>query len=181
MASTKRIDLFIRPTSSATKQKAQDYAYSRANARDNDPDNFDENGEKIHAHYYDVTDSRTGAKYMVFGDDAQSALALDRDLDLLDKSEFLFGYTRDYIIDDVDGVYEVTVDNPHNKKFNVLLTVQDNLRADAQIENETLTSFGIALYDKEAFAEDKEPLDCSTDNVTVNVVVVFEQVLSYLL
>jgi len=174
MASTKRVDLFIRPTSSATKAKAQKYAYDRANDRDNDSANLDENGEKIYAHYYDVTDSRTGAKYMVFGDDAQSALSLERDLDLLDKSEFLFGYTRDYIIDDVQGKYLVDVNNPKNKKFNAILTVENALRADVQIENESMTSFTIAVYDKEAFTEDKEPLDCSVSNIKVNAVVVFE-------
>jgi len=171
MADTKRIDLFLRPDSTATKQQAIDYAFKRANERDNDGSNYVD-GVQQKAHYYDVTDSRTGAKYMVFGEDAQKILRLPKLLDILNKSEFLKGFTKDYIINSKDGVYTVELDNDDD--YNVILTVEDNNRADAHIENEKQGSFDIALYDKDAFVEDEERLDCSENPIKVNAVIVYK-------
>ena len=90
MAVSKRIDLFIRPNSQVTEEQAWDYAYVRANTRDNSPENI-EGGQKIFAHYYDITDARTSKKWMVFGDDAQELLQLDKHLVILDTTELNFG------------------------------------------------------------------------------------------
>ena len=164
MSDTKRIDLFIRPNSTVSKDGAIDYAYDRANDRDNDSD------EDL-AHYYDVTDARDGSKYMVFGDKAQDTLKLGKVLDLLDKKEFVKGFTNEIIISSDDGT--ATIELPYSMaNYNVVLTVKDDLIAIARVENETNTDFTIVLYDGTTYAEDKIKLNCSEHNITVNYVVV---------
>lgn len=178
MASTKRIDLFIRLTSSVTKQGAIDYAYNRSNQRDNDSANFDASGNKINAHYYDVTDFRDGSKYMVFGDDAKEILQLNTSHDLItpndeaDLNGYMKGFTDEVIVNDDSGTATVALDSLGS--YNVLVTVKDSLRAIARVEDETDTSFKIVIYDAETFAEDKVKLDCSNESVTVNYCVVYE-------
>lgn len=176
MASTKRIDLFIRLTSSVTKQGAIDYAYERSNARDNGSENFDNNGDMINAYYYDVTDFRDSTKYMVFGDEAQSILQLEKSHDLVTQNDIassvLKGFSNEVVIDSDDGTAIVPLDSLG--AYNVFLTVKDRLQATARVEDETDNSFTIVLYDGNAFAEDKIKLDCTDIPVTVNYSVIYE-------
>ncbi len=195
MASTKRLDLFV--TSGKSKEFVIDYAYDKANDRDNADKNLDEDGKKIYAHYYDITyfrDSQTieeqkekddddtltypiaGNKHMVFGDDALSIMdTLNKNEDVLIKEQFLRGYTDDVVIDVPDGTIVVDILNSNdNSDYNITLTVKDSLRAIARVENETEDNFTIVLYDGEAYSEDKVKLDCSEDSVTVNYNLIYE-------
>jgi len=181
MASTKRIDLFIRLTSTVTKQGAIDYAYKRSNDRDNDSGNFDTSGNMIDAHYYDVTDFRDSSKYMVFGDEAQSILQLEKSHDLItpndnsgnvDLTNYQRGFTDEIVISSDDGTAIVELDSLGT--YNVFLTVKKSLQALARVEDETDTSFKIVLYDGNTYGEDEIKLDCTNNPVTVNYNVVYE-------
>jgi len=160
---TKRIDGF--KLSNSSKQRVIDLLYARANSRDKRNPTL--------AHYYDITDVKTGDKYMVFGDEAQKLLKnIGKSIDILNKQEFLKGFTKDIIISSTNGTVNINIDS--NKPYNVFTQVKDNLTAVARVENETDSSFDIVLYDGEAYAEDKIKLDCSSNSVTVNYVVIYE-------
>ena len=163
MASTKRIDLFV--TSDKTKDEVVDIAYNRANKRDDKYEEF--------AHYYDITHTKTGLKYMVFGDEAIKILNIDKCVDILDKSEFTRGFTDEIIVSSDDGTATIELSS-NTDNYNVFLTVKDNLQAIARVEEETKDSFKIILYDAETYAEDKVKLDCSKQSVTVNYAVIYE-------
>lgn len=166
MATTKRIDLFIKPTSSATKQQAIDYAFKRANERDAD----DTTGEL--AHYYDITDSRTGAKYMVFGTKAQEELQLSKDLDILDKADFLKGNTDEVTITSSDGATSVELSSSDD--YTITANVLNNSFAELRIENKTENGFDIVLYDSRGWEDDEIRLDCSDEAVTVQYTIVYK-------
>ena len=193
MASAKRVDLFV--TSGRSKEFVVDYAHGRANDRDEKAENFDENNNKIYAHYYDVTyfrDDETiadqkesddeptwtypiaGDKQMVYGTDALTMMpTLNKSEDVLMKSEFLRGYTKDVVIDAPNGTDTIMLSD-NSGTYNVTLQVKDSLRAIARVEDETNDSFKIVLYDGEAYAEDKITLNCEDENITVNYNVIFE-------
>lgn len=170
MAITRRIDLFIRPTSSVTKEYAKQYAFDMANTRDDQDENIDDQGDMIYAHYYDVTDSRDGSKYMVFGTKAQELMSLPRDLEILDKSEFVMGYSNEVIISNVDGTVGVKL--THILPFSVLLDTESNFDIELRVENKTAEGFEIVVYDNDTFEEDKK-YDCSTQNITVKYTVIY--------
>lgn len=90
MAVSRRIDLFIRPNSTVSEEAAWDYAYRRANERDMALSNRQGSGY-IDAHYYDITDTRTSKKWMVFGDLAQDLLKVPKWLVILDLTDLEFG------------------------------------------------------------------------------------------
>jgi len=84
MAKTYRLDLFVKPASSATEQQVKDFGLNWVNDRTNEASN-QENGEPINAYYCDVTDfKRGGKKYMIFGDLAKSMLDLNQIHDIID-------------------------------------------------------------------------------------------------
>ena len=168
MATTKRIDLFIRPTSTITKNEAIEYAYNKANKRDASVKNKLTN----YAHYYDITDSRSGEKYMVFGDKAQSILKLSKSFDILNKTDILKGFTDDIIIDNENGTIHIPLNT--DNEYNVFLQVKNSLQAIARVENETKEGFDIVLYDAQTYAEDEIKLDCSNNNITINYNVIYE-------
>jgi hypothetical protein len=79
MAKTYRLDLFVKPNSTATEQQVIDFGLNWVNDRTNDPSNQDDNGNPINAYYCDVTDfKRGGKKYMIFGDLARDMLDLNQ-------------------------------------------------------------------------------------------------------
>lgn len=109
MAKTHRLDLFVKPTSTATEQQVFDYAIGWVNDRTNDPSNQDD-GEPINAYYCDVTDfKRGGKKYMIFGDVAKDMLDLDQKMDILDPSIYATKTTVDGHEDRI-SVLEQTAD-----------------------------------------------------------------------
>lgn len=85
MAKTYRLDLFVKPTSTATEQQVQDFGLNWVNSRTGDASNQDENGDPINAYYCDVTDfKRGGKKYMIFSDLAKTMLGLDQVMNIID-------------------------------------------------------------------------------------------------
>ncbi len=191
MASTKRLDLFV--TSGRSRDFIIDYAYDRANSRDEDDNNFDEDGKKIYAHYYDITyfrDNETieeqkekddeptwvypiqGDKHMVFGADALDMMStLNKNEDVLNKKQFIRGFTDEVVINDANGSANIELNG--SNPYNVFLQVKDDLQAIVRVENESSTSFDIIVYDGEAYTEDRVRLDCSIEPVTVNYNVVY--------
>ena len=176
MASTKRIDLFIRPTSNVSKQGAIDYAYDRANDRDDDDENKDEDGDKIYAHYYDVTDSRTGEKYMVFGDDAQDILKLDKLLDVINQDNFLMGFSGDLIIDTEDGTSSIDAKDKDGYERYIYISylydddINDDKTSTDYMNIRVKTKKSTDKFDLQVFNNNKlyksfEPLDCSSEDV----------------
>lgn len=85
MALTYRLDLFVKPHSTATEQQVQDFGLNWVNDRTSEAANQDEFGEPINAYYCDVTDfKRGGKKYMIFGDLARDMLDLDQIHNIID-------------------------------------------------------------------------------------------------
>jgi len=171
MASTKRIDLFV--TSDRTKDEIIDIAYARANGRDNDFSNLDEFGRKIYAHYYDVTHIKTGLKYMVFGADAQSILSgVGKCVNLLDKDEFLKGFSDEVDISSIDGTY--TVELSDDADYSILAEVLDSSAAELRVENKKSNSFDIVLYDSDSWEFNESKIDCSKNPIKVSYTVVYK-------
>lgn len=86
MALTYRLDLFVKPHSTATEQQVQDFGLNWVNDRTNEAAN-QEDGEPINAYYCDVTDFKRGSKkYMIFGDLARSMLDLDQIHTIIDPA-----------------------------------------------------------------------------------------------
>ena len=84
MAKTYRLDLFVKPTSTATEQQVRDFGLNWVNERTDEASNQD-NGEPINAYYCDVTDfKRGGKKYMIFGNLAKSMLDLNQIHNIID-------------------------------------------------------------------------------------------------
>jgi hypothetical protein len=84
----------------------------------------------------------------------------------------LKGFSRDVIIDTQKGTTLVKVDNPQQKKFNVFTKIEDSYMVFDKLEDESLDSFRISLYDESTF--ENERLDCSKKPIKVNYVVIFE-------
>lgn len=165
MATTKNVDLFIRPTSSATKQQAIDYAFDRANTRDSDA------GEEDLAHFYTVTDARTGAIYKVFGTKAQDTLQLPILLDVVDKTEFIKGYADEVVISSSSGTHSFELSD--DKVYSVMANVVDNSIAEVRIENKTSSGFDIALYDSSDWESTDSRFDCSLESIKVAYSIMF--------
>ena len=167
MATTKVISLAIRPTSSVTKQGAIDYALSRANTRDSE----DETGEL--AHFYQITDSRNGAFYQVYGDKAQDALQVPLLIDIFDPNLYIKGYVDEVVIDSYAGTATIELPNDTDS-YNVNAQVLNSSYAELRIEDKTSSSFKIVLYDSRGWEEDETKLDCTTDNVSVSFTVIYK-------
>jgi len=131
-----------------------------------------------------MTDFRNGNIYEVFSNrwldkyDQTSWWNLQLDNASIQKmlnqnqSNYLQGYTKDVLITSSDGTAHIKVDNPLGKKFNVFLKFENEYMIYAKLQNETLDSFDIVLYDESTFENDK--LDCTQKNIKVNYVVIFE-------
>jgi hypothetical protein len=86
----------------------------------------------------------------------------------------LHGYSGECTIKNKHGNAVITITNPDKLGFNVLATVEKDLRAELRIQNKTKDIFVIALFDANAFTEDNIKLDCSKEPVVVNWTVIFE-------
>jgi hypothetical protein len=93
--------------------------------------------------------------------------------DALVNGNFVSGKVNDVAVQAVDGAVTVLIDNPTQTEFNVVLTVKDSLEAVARVENETLNSFDIILYDGGYLIEDEHRLDTSNSSVTINYILTF--------
>lgn len=80
--------------------------------------------------------------------------------------------TSSAIINTVDGITHIELTKDRN--YDVYPSVLNNSRAEVRIENELLTGFDIVLYDNEAFTEDGVKLDCTSEAVTVNYLIVYK-------
>lgn len=87
MALTYRLDLFVKPLSTATEQEVQDFGLNWVNNRTNEAENQDTDGNPINAYYCDVTDfKRNSKKYMIFGDLARDMLDLNQIHTIIDPA-----------------------------------------------------------------------------------------------
>jgi len=62
-----------------------------------------------------------------------------------------------------------------DKEYNVFLSAKDSLVAEIRVENEDENGFDIVAYNSEGFVEMEEKLDCSTNPLKVEFVVVYEE------
>jgi len=104
MATTKRLDLFVKPTSTATEQEVYDFGLNWVNDRTASPSNEDANGDPIEAYYTDVTDfNRGGKKYMIFSDLAKTMLGLEQKMDILDPMTYATKVSLDSAVETIDS------------------------------------------------------------------------------
>lgn len=121
MAKTYRLDLFVKPTSTATEQQIYDFALNWVNDRTNAESNQDENGEPINAYYCDVTDfKRGGKKYMIFGDVASDMLGLSQKMDIIDPLSLVSKAELDEVTNEVEN---------HEERITTLEAMEDQVQA----------------------------------------------------
>jgi len=123
MAKTYRLDLFVKPTSTATEQDVYNYGLNWVNDRTNAESNKDENGEPINAYYCDVTDfKRGGKKYMIFSDLAKSMLDLNQKHDIIDPVSLAKQADLDVAVNEIDD-HEARITTLENADTEVEATV----------------------------------------------------------
>jgi len=194
MASTKRLDLFV--TSGKSKQDVIRTVDKYLKKRDNLSSNFDYLHNKIYAHYADITYFRdmetiekqkakdnndsyiypiSGDKQMLFGDDSLKLMPTlkNKSEDVINKSEFVNGFTRDVLVDSSDGSKIVNIYNPKGLNYNVFLQNKGKAIVEPRVEIKELNSFKMICYDADAYGENGVAYDCSLDNVLVEFVVVY--------
>jgi len=123
MAKTYRLDLFVKPDSTATEQQVYDFALNWVNDRTNAESNKDENGDPINAYYCDVTDfKRGGKKYMIFSDLARDMLGLNQKQDIIDPLSLASKASVEEVADEL-GDHEERITALENAESQVDATV----------------------------------------------------------
>lgn len=170
MASLYRLDVVISSNSTVSQDYAVEWTKNWVNER--------QRVSIFKEFYADLYDSRTNMAWKVFSDVAMRKRGITNSYTTSDgkviegvifTTPYMVGTSKEIVVDTPDGTKHIDYPNDNAKIF---LQVEESLRAIPRVENQTDDGFDVVLYDGTYFEEDRVRLDCSSNPIKVNILII---------